>query len=1261
MAQPNGHAPDSNSELTSANVLHGLEVIHNPATTNETRKQATEYLDQLKSSPSALRHALSLCADPSQPALVRHYGLSILEHSLRRQSHDLSDEENAQLRNSIIELGQSIAEDDPLFIRNKIAELWIELAKRSWALDWYDLDQLLCSLWSQGLVHKEFVLTVLENLSEDIFAREDPTAVLRGSDLHTAVVEIFTSKADFSGGIKIGESTQYMRHGEEGWLWRISQHLEAFLNSSSRDVRAKATAIKALATFRSAFGWIMSPAISTADCLRVSCNCLTQTDEEITIAALDTLIALYSRVYASPSDTESLVFPLMQPTSVDILRELYTRSIVGADEIYDQKYAISKKLAEIVSLLSDALIHQNPPRADLLDVAPFLGFVIEVAGHESPIVSIAAVHAWVKLLEVPLWRRSPSIAQYVAPLLNVVCGRLLLYDQFPDDANEPAVTFVNEEIEIHPERMGFYNNYKKLCALVIEWICYTHLEQALDFLLVQVSKALDEVAQAESTFNPHDYHRMSLLTLRAESQFSIVDASFRGLERWRIAHKNHPPAEVEQTGQQVREKAKVWAAQMLSKYKFRDPQIRQRQIKTAVETSSRVLPKDTEFAFNVLEIIMGAFIPTLPDAHTYSEAVIELHSYATGELRKLATYHADYFATFYDQLSSKFTDLISQQQVEPKIQVDLKSILFLVIQRATSVDIVEQRARLWSFLEPLSSSWGSENIQKTLSSFGRYIADQNFDSVGPFLQSINADNVEDWSAVSTPDEGVRLQRDMQDSFLQLPLRETRVLLGASTERLEQDSALHTTMCDLWQPMIGPILQGVLRVVTYNHQLHDPTQWPNIQPGQQSLVQRLLRDRYWQSGISEGSMNAFHSKVKSTKASLEGFASSIRGRVRNNLEQCYSIIHTLGRLGARFYSLPDVPEMIAQTLLGSAGPLNPHHLAILFAMLPKLMEECPPEYRQQFLTPIMSELLVQMDSKLSAEWQKVDEQKQNKHDEENLSDEMREDSVLRQTTYRAVNLVSNWLEPNREAQLSTKKSIVNGAHLTNGRVQSMRDFVLSNRRVLEPLLMFMTHSLTYKDTKAAQTMMKPALSIVPQYASNRYLRDEEAAAVREFISTEMLKAAITSLNDGYFADYQQYYAQLIALIWSSYGLPTHVPAVENQAAHERPPLTQTPRDVLLSLPNMTEDKVNAAAEQLLREGPNPKTKKLRAIMLSLLEGVRGVRISELYKLDTKQQRSKILEKYRQRESLGMQGVDEGQKANGNDGVDLGGVADMFGQG
>ncbi|KIW15048.1 hypothetical protein PV08_07835 [Exophiala spinifera] len=1241
----------------TSNVLRALDLIHNPSTKNDIRRQASDYLESLKVSSEAPQYGFTLSTDRSQPPLVRHFGLSLLSHVIRHEGHNLSEEQNVQLRNCVLDLGQSIQPADLAFIRNKVAELWIELAKRSWALDWFDLDEQLVKLWFQDLVHKDFVLTVLESLSEDAFVRDDSIAILRGRDLNSALVEVFTSSANYTGGIKSGDTVHHVRCGEDGWLVRIKQFLDEY-NGGQTTGAAKDTVLKALATLRSAFLWVMTPAIVHSLALAATCNFLTQSDADLILAAVDVLLSLYGRPRMEEVEVQALVHPLVQPESILSFQRLYSWSVVSVDEIDSSNYTISKKLSELMSLLSDHMCQYVPPDAGSLNLDPFLHLLTAMAEHESLIVSIPVVHSWVRLLEVPSWRKAPVVQQCVGPLLQVASQRLIQYDQLPEDAQNPVVIFVNEEIELFPERQGFYLNYRKLCSAVVEWICYAQLEEAMQAVLRRADELLDEVQAFEQQLDLDNYQRLSMNVLKADAYFAMIDAAFKGLDRWQNTHRDNLSAEQEQMGQRVREASKAWMLDMMSQRDFRDPLIRERQIKTAVEVSNRALQKDTGFAFNVLEHILSSFIISNQQNQVYLEAVNELHGYATSELRRLSLQHADYFVTFYDQLQSKFTDLINQLGAEERLQIDLESTLFSVIQRATAVDYADRQARLQEFLQPISAAWASESVQESLQSFESFVHSQAFDRVGPYLASLRANEAEDWSLVPYDNHGLQLQQDMATGYAKLPLRRSRILLSISTEKLEEGSSLHKMACDLWSPMTSNMLSHVLRLTSYNHRLHDTASWPGVTPQMEPAIQRVLRDRYWQSGISAGSVSEFHSKVKSTKSTLEGFASSVRGRIRQNLEQCYSILHTLGRLGPAFYSMQQLPEMIAEAAIDTAAPLSPHHFSVLIQMLPKLIDECPPENRQQFLTPILASLLQQMDAKLSTEWVKMNERKQIKHEEENLGEEMRDDAVLRATNYKAVNLVSHWLHPKREQDLSSKKAIVNGSYLTQGNRQTMRDFLLSNINILDRLLVFITHSIAFRDTRSCSTMLETARRIVPEFAFDRFISGQEAVAVREFISTEMLKTAITCLNDGYFADQQQYYAQLIAIIWLSYGLPVHVPASEGQPAHDRPPLTQTPRNVILSLPGMTEDKVDQAAAKLAHEGLGGRSKKLRAIILSLLEGVRGVRLSELGKIDMRQQRSKILEKYKQRELLDMHGVEGDRKPVEDDGVDLGGLAAMF---
>src|SRR2546421_12141357 len=138
--------PTNNEEDTSESasaILQALELIHSPQSGNDIRREASEFLNRQKDVDGAYRHGYYLAADHGRMPIIRHFGMSLIEHTIRLKWHDLPDDQAAQVRSWTLGLAQNITEADPLYIRNKVAQLWVELAKKSWAVDWLDMDQAL--------------------------------------------------------------------------------------------------------------------------------------------------------------------------------------------------------------------------------------------------------------------------------------------------------------------------------------------------------------------------------------------------------------------------------------------------------------------------------------------------------------------------------------------------------------------------------------------------------------------------------------------------------------------------------------------------------------------------------------------------------------------------------------------------------------------------------------------------------------------------------------------------------------------------------------------------------------------------------------------------------------------------------------------------------------------------------------------------------------------------------------------------------------
>lgn len=172
----------------------------------------------------------------------------------------------------------------------------------------------------------------------------------------------------------------------------------------------------------------------------------------------------------------------------------------------------------------------------------------------------------------------------------------------------------------------------------------------------------------------------------------------------------------------------------------------------------------------------------------------------------------------------------------------------------------------------------------------------------------------------------------------------------------------------------------------------------------------------------------------------------------------------------------------------------------------------------------------------------------------------------------------------------------------------------------------------RDTRSCSFITRVLRSLVPEFDG----LGPVAVDVREFISLEVLKACITSLHDSYFVDLQKDLAQLIASIVTTYGSKT-----------------ETPRQILLSLPGMTSEKVDRAMHQLFKAQQN--SRQQRALVLDLLAGLRGVSISEqgrIPKPDTKKLRSAMQEQY-----MTIDAQSDGRKESS---PDLAGIANMFGQ-
>jgi exportin-5 len=267
----------------------------------------------------------------------------------------------------------------------------------------------------------------------------------------------------------------------------------------------------------------------------------------------------------------------------------------------------------------------------------------------------------------------------------------------------------------------------------------------------------------------------------------------------------------------------------------------------------------------------------------------------------------------------------------------------------------------------------------------------------------------------------------------LPLRPTKSFLAFSVERLSKSSAAFQASYALWQEGFPNILAdllkflrfvevwlpyGTMRVLmfsSYAHATHNPHNWAGLPAEMRSMVDRVLSDRFWQAGISEGSKDDFYARVVDKKGTMEGLASTIRGSIRFVRETAYAIIYCMSRLDLQFYGFQGLSEPLAEALFTDSTWLSTHQQSNLLNLVRYLVDDCPVDYREHFLPQILAACFRQMDAKISGEWNRMEQQQTVAAEgEAALKEEMKTESILRQVTYTAILMIADFLDPGKQS-------------------------------------------------------------------------------------------------------------------------------------------------------------------------------------------------------------------------------------------------------
>ena len=648
------------------------------------------------------------------------------------------------------------------------------------------------------------------------------------------------------------------------------------------------------------------------------------------------------------------------------------------------------------------------------NLAGFLDVLLQIMKNESLHVSIPALHLWVRLLNSERTGDFPAIMPLIGDLLEICSQRLIRFESLPEDSNHPSILFLNEDVDTMPEKHAFLGNYARFCNQIVELVVQKQPIDALYHILGQADQILDHVYEGEPAFQASAYTKASIPLLRLDAQFNVIEAALKGCLKW-LTHLGN--ATVEREHEVMMSNLQVWCDRLLG-LTFEDPSIKQRVIQLAVGFAIGPLKRNARFALRVFDYILDTKCPQYPGCIAYNDAVKELQGFSLHQLQRLAMRFADDLILIFDEVERRL--MLVSQNVAPDDQTRTRysSVLFIIIHRALSVELHLRQARLDHFVQPLIDQWQNPVLAQSLSSLAEFNRLIGLGDLQQYLASRAVHKIADWSSHALDPEGKTLQTQMQSALDSLPLRATKAIMSVSVERLEESSQPFEITCRLWHKNIPMILPNLLQLISRSQAFHDPSNWTDLPPDMQDVIRRILTDRFWQVGISQGSRDDFYARVGGTKTTMEGFASTIRATVRTIRETGYRLLYYMSLLGEHFYSFEELPGPLSQALFRDACALSPHQMAILVEMIRPIIDNCPKTSRNHFLPPVLSVLFEQLDHKASSEWERITERSKATAEDDDLTVEMKDESILRQLTMASVMLVVGLLEPARPGKVQT---------------------------------------------------------------------------------------------------------------------------------------------------------------------------------------------------------------------------------------------------
>ncbi|XP_003789268.1 exportin-5 [Otolemur garnettii] len=1056
-------------------LVKAVTVMMDPSSTQRYRLEALKFCEEFKEKcPVCVPCGLKL-AEKTQIAIVRHFGLQILEHVVKFRWNSMSRLEKVFLKNSVMELtgnGTLNILEEENHIKDVLSRIVVEMIKREWPQHWPDMLMELDTLSKQGETQTELVMFILLRLAEDVvtFQTLPPQ---RRRDIQQTL-------------------TQNMEKIFTFLLNTLQENVNKYQQvktDTSQESKAQANCrvgVAALNTLAGYIDWVSMSHITAENCKLLEMLCLLLNEQELQLGAAECLLIAVSRK-GKLEDRKPLMV-LFGDVAMHYI--LSAAQIADGGGLVEKHYVFLKRLCQVLSALGNQLCALLGVDSDVETPANFgkyLESFLAFTTHPSQFLRSSTQMTWGALFRHEILNRDPLLLAMIPKYLRASMTNLVKMG-FPSKTDSPSCEYSRFDFDSDEDFNAFFNSSRAQQGEVMRLACRldpkTSFQMAGEWLKYQFSSSIDAGSMNScspatgtgegslcSIFSP-SFVQWEAMTFFLES---VINQMFRTLDKEAIPVNDG-----------------IELLQMVLNFDTKDPLI----LSCVLTNVSALFPfvnYRQEFLPQVFsKLFSSVTFETVEESKApRTRAVRNVRRHACSSIIKMCRDYPQLVLPNFDMFYNHVKQLLSNELLLTQMEkCALMEALVLISNQFKNYE--RQKAFLEELMAPVASIWLSEDTHRVLSDVDAFIAYVGADrkSCDPGLEDPCGLNRARMSFCVYSILGV-----VKRTCWPTDLEEAKAG-GFVVGYTPSGNPIFRNPCT---EQVLKLLDNLLALIRTHNTLYAPEMLTKMAQPFTKALDMLEVEKSAILGLPQPLLELNDAPVyKTVLERMQHFFSTL-------YENCF---HILGKAGPSmqqdFYTVEDLATQLLSSAFINLNNIPDYRLRPMLRVFVKpLVLFCPPEHHETLLSPILGPLFTYLHVRLSQKWQGVSQTslpcgEDETADENPESQEMLEEQLVRMLTREVMDLMTVCCISKRGSDHSTAPPAdgddeeMMATESTPSPTPELTDLgkcLMKQEDVCTALLITAFNSLGWKDTLSCQrTTTQLCWPLLKQVLSGKLLAD-----------------------------------------------------------------------------------------------------------------------------------------------------------------------------